>query len=69
MAAKVYRYRGDQRGMEWLEADKRLRLFRYMVSIFKESYDYVHKDRLPPIDRISRDAAHRAWNGYNWEVK
>jgi len=55
--------------MEWLEADKRLRLFRYMVSIFKESYDYVHKDRLPPIDRISRDAAHRAWNGYNWEVK
>tara|TARA_Y100000593_G_C4264282_1_gene313917 strand:+ start:916 stop:1104 length:189 start_codon:yes stop_codon:yes gene_type:complete len=62
MASEVY-------GMEWLEPDKRLRLYRYMASIFKESDDFIYKDNLPPINRISRDAAHRAWNGYVWEIQ
>jgi hypothetical protein len=56
-------------GMDWLEPDKRLRLYRYMLSIFKEKNDFTHKDILPPIDRLSRDSQHRVWNGYTWEIQ
>ena len=30
-----------------------------------------HRERrvfAPPIDRLSRDSQHRAWNGYEWEI-
>lgn len=56
-------------GMDWLEPDKRVRLYRYMLSIFKENNDFIHKEHLPPIDRISRDSQHRVWNGYTWEIQ
>ena len=57
-------------GFDWLSSHKRVALYRYIMSALCQNPTRVHEYRayLPP-DRVSRDAVHRAWNGYRWEIQ
>jgi len=59
------------KGFNWINPHNRVALYRYMMALLCDNPKRVEEYTayLPPLNRVSRDAAHRAWNGYRWEIQ